>query len=58
MISCTPDGAVTYQPHPSYLGYDRFSCRYEDAGGNTVWSDVTVYVGDLALPGALPVRHG
>lgn len=58
MISCTPDGAVTYQPHPSHLGYDRFSCRYEDAEGNTVWSDVTVYVGDLALPGALPVRHG
>ncbi|MCY0928482.1 hypothetical protein OTB20_20205 [Streptomyces sp. H27-H1] len=58
MISCTPDGTVTYQPHPSHLGYDRFECRYEDADGNTVWSDVTVHVGELANPGALPVDHG
>ncbi|GGR46666.1 Ig-like domain-containing protein [Streptomyces roseolus] len=57
-LSCAPDGTVVYRAHPSHVGYDRFTRRFEDADGNTVRSDVTVHTGDLGIsPGALSVPH-
>lgn len=55
MLTCMPDGGVTYQADPGHLGYDRFELAFEDERGHRVWSEVTVYIGDFgASPGALP----
>ncbi|MEW2131803.1 hypothetical protein [Streptomyces sp. NPDC005435] len=58
LLTCAPDGGVSYQAHPEHLGYDRFELAFEAEDGHRVWSEVTVYVGDLGdSPGALAV-HG
>ncbi|MFC8273450.1 Ig-like domain-containing protein [Streptomyces sp. NPDC057271] len=50
----TPDGSLTYQADPDHIGYDGFSCCFEDESGHRVWSEVTVYTGDLShSPGAI-----
>ncbi|POX48979.1 hypothetical protein C3489_25750 [Streptomyces sp. Ru71] len=55
MLTCPPDGSVTYQADPGHLGYDRFELAFEDERGNRVWSEVTIHIGDFgASPGALP----
>ncbi|MDQ0993632.1 hypothetical protein [Streptomyces sp. V3I7] len=54
MLTCMPDGSVTYQTDPGHLGYDRFELAFEDEHGHRVWSEVTVHIGDFgASPGAL-----
>ncbi|MFI1326756.1 hypothetical protein EF913_19115 [Streptomyces sp. WAC04189] len=54
VLTCMPDGSVTYQADPAHLGYDRFELAFEDGRGHRVWSEVTVHVGDFgASPGAL-----
>ncbi|MFJ6718861.1 Ig-like domain-containing protein [Streptomyces sp. NPDC091259] len=59
MLSCAPDGSVTYQAPASYQGYDRFTCIYEDLVGHTHPSEVVIHIGDLGMsPGALNVFYG
>lgn len=54
ILTCTPDGTVTYQADPAHFGYDRFELAFEDERGNRVWSEVTIHIGDFgASPGAL-----
>ncbi|MGV9340255.1 hypothetical protein [Streptomyces sp. NPDC003688] len=58
LLTCAPDGGVSYQAHPEHLGYDRFELAFEGEDGRRTWSEVTVHVGDLGdSPGALAV-HG
>ncbi|MFD9408820.1 hypothetical protein ACFWBN_17620 [Streptomyces sp. NPDC059989] len=58
-LHCSPDGTVTYQAPASYIGYDFFTCTYEDQDGYSVRSDVVVHIGDLALsPGAMGALRG
>ncbi|MFB7755287.1 Ig-like domain-containing protein [Streptomyces sp. NPDC056121] len=54
-VTCTSDGAVSYQADPGHRGYDRFALSYEAVGGHTVWSEITLFLGYLGeAPGALP----
>ncbi|MFC9529700.1 MULTISPECIES: hypothetical protein [unclassified Streptomyces] len=57
VVTCAPDGSVTYRSDPTFQGYDHFACSFEVAGGHVVWSEVTLFMGDLAgSPGALPLQ--
>ncbi|MGW1026516.1 hypothetical protein ACWD4J_22945 [Streptomyces sp. NPDC002577] len=54
VLTCMPDGSITYQADPEHRGYDRFELAFEDERGHRVWSEVTVHIGDFgASPGAL-----
>ncbi|MDG4863047.1 hypothetical protein P8605_33405 [Streptomyces sp. T-3] len=59
LLSCGPDGAVTYQAEQGYRGYDHFSCLFEGPGGHPVSSEVTLFMGYLGdSPGALAEGDG
>ncbi|MFI8965455.1 Ig-like domain-containing protein [Streptomyces sp. NPDC053493] len=48
------DGSLSYQAEAGHLGYDSFSCCFEDDHGHRVWQEITVHIGDLShAPGAI-----
>ncbi|MFD7325223.1 hypothetical protein ACFV9D_29700 [Streptomyces sp. NPDC059875] len=50
----TPDGGLSYQADPEHLGYDSFSCCFEDESGHRVRQEITLHIGDMShSPGAL-----
>lgn len=53
VTSVEPDGVVTYTPFNGHYGYDRFSYAVDDGSGHLMSGQVTVYIGELAAPGAL-----